>query len=657
MRTRTQARPADHLKRARGPVAWFVASAINVFSFAEVLAQSATNVATVALDAFGEKVGSEQIGLYSEQQVRGFSLQDSGNYRIDGAYFIRSANITDAMLDGVTIRVGINALSVDFPAPSGIVEYRMSRAAPGARAEVELAWRDYGGHALFLRGDAATADEKYGVAYGASIFNDTASDGAERRPRHLAFVPAWTPNDRLQVKGLVTFDWFNKESGDYAVAVNGNTLPPTQPHPNQYAVDWGRIRQLQQAWGLVAQYALSDSIALQSSFVVTDYDRNRGDFTGLTLDANGTGTASAVRTRPIHTQSRAAETRMSWQVSEAQRLFGTLRRRHSSAQVRAGVPVALGFVDQRLGIPITPAPPDPVAADPTRDHTVQFTGGLGYEIDVTPSLWARAAIQRTHYNKEATPPGGLARGNVVSPWLYEFAATYTPTDALTFFATTVRGLEESGTAPNNAANRNEVLPAVMATQYELGLGYRLNGGITFISSLFAISKATPGIDTLNVYRLVGQARHRGLELSLTGMPTCEVNVVAGVALLDAARSGELVDRGILAGKASGIPAVTALLNLTYQVPLLADMSIDSQINYTSKRLLNPRNGLHSPAFATLDLDTRYVFSSGETPAVIRARIGNVFDEDAWHAGRSETLSRTSRRAFRISLTTTFDSEG
>ena len=56
----------------------------------------------MVVDAFGEKVGSEQIGLYNEQQVRGFSLQESGNYRIDGAYFIRSANIVDPALDGVT---------------------------------------------------------------------------------------------------------------------------------------------------------------------------------------------------------------------------------------------------------------------------------------------------------------------------------------------------------------------------------------------------------------------------------------------------------------------------------------------------------------------------------------------------------------------------
>src|SRR5687767_12637746 len=80
-----------------------LASAFIFVPIAGAFAQSSTNVATVAVDAFGERVGSEQIGLYSEQAVRGFSLQDSGNYRLDGAYFIRSANIVPLTLDGTTI--------------------------------------------------------------------------------------------------------------------------------------------------------------------------------------------------------------------------------------------------------------------------------------------------------------------------------------------------------------------------------------------------------------------------------------------------------------------------------------------------------------------------------------------------------------------------
>ena len=36
-------------------------------------------------DAFGTSIGSESIGLYSQQDARGFSPKDAGNFRIDAA--------------------------------------------------------------------------------------------------------------------------------------------------------------------------------------------------------------------------------------------------------------------------------------------------------------------------------------------------------------------------------------------------------------------------------------------------------------------------------------------------------------------------------------------------------------------------------------------
>ena len=62
-----------------------------------------------AADAFGERVGTEQSGLYNEGEVRGFDLNDSGAYRIDDAYFSRASPLNDPVLAGVGVRVGVNA--------------------------------------------------------------------------------------------------------------------------------------------------------------------------------------------------------------------------------------------------------------------------------------------------------------------------------------------------------------------------------------------------------------------------------------------------------------------------------------------------------------------------------------------------------------------
>jgi iron complex outermembrane recepter protein len=80
------------------------------------------NAVAQAEDAFGSTVGDEQIGIYSEDNVRGFSPVSAGNVRIEGLYFDRQAFITDRAVDGSTIHVGISAQGYPFPAPSGIAD-------------------------------------------------------------------------------------------------------------------------------------------------------------------------------------------------------------------------------------------------------------------------------------------------------------------------------------------------------------------------------------------------------------------------------------------------------------------------------------------------------------------------------------------------------
>ena len=64
------------------------------------------------------------------------------------------------------------------------LEQGLPTATPGAREQVEFAYRDYGGWAILSRGSAASPDGRIGVSYGLNIINDTGSDGVPRRPRH-----------------------------------------------------------------------------------------------------------------------------------------------------------------------------------------------------------------------------------------------------------------------------------------------------------------------------------------------------------------------------------------------------------------------------------------------------------------------------------------
>src|SRR3954467_14638295 len=64
-------------------VAFIAAGSVAVPAWAQ---RAGENAVTSAADAFGTSVGNEQIGLYSPDEVRGFSPGAAGNIRIDGLY-------------------------------------------------------------------------------------------------------------------------------------------------------------------------------------------------------------------------------------------------------------------------------------------------------------------------------------------------------------------------------------------------------------------------------------------------------------------------------------------------------------------------------------------------------------------------------------------
>src|SRR4029079_16383414 len=86
------------------------------------------NAVTSADDAFGTSVGNEQIGLYSSDEVRGFSPGAAGNIRIDGLYLGGLFIGNPRLLAGTSVKVGLTAQGYPFPAPSGIVELSLRPA-------------------------------------------------------------------------------------------------------------------------------------------------------------------------------------------------------------------------------------------------------------------------------------------------------------------------------------------------------------------------------------------------------------------------------------------------------------------------------------------------------------------------------------------------
>jgi hypothetical protein len=73
-------------------------------------------------NAYGLRVGNEEIGLYDTGSIRGFALDAGANYRLDGAFFTAFTERAERVEASAAIRAGPNLFAARFPSPTGVVD-------------------------------------------------------------------------------------------------------------------------------------------------------------------------------------------------------------------------------------------------------------------------------------------------------------------------------------------------------------------------------------------------------------------------------------------------------------------------------------------------------------------------------------------------------
>src|SRR5579863_8398088 len=173
--------------------------------------RAAENAVTQADDAFGTTVGNERVGIYNENNVRGFSPLLAGNERIEGLYFDKVGDENDRIQESSRIRVGIAAQGYAFPAPTGIVDYALRIPGDVAHLSVLAEGNSFGYSTLQLDGGlplSETLSTGGGIGYNRNI-SPNGSDNYEgnigvllrwRPLPNLEFLPFWSRKDTYAAK-------------------------------------------------------------------------------------------------------------------------------------------------------------------------------------------------------------------------------------------------------------------------------------------------------------------------------------------------------------------------------------------------------------------------------------------------------------------------
>lgn len=274
----------------------------------------------------------------------------------------------------------------------------------------------------------------------------------------------------------------------------------------------------------------------------------------------------------------------------------------------------------------------------------QTTVGIAYEGRWKGVGELSLGVQRADYSKTIDLPGNLPTTRAKDrPWLLNGSAAAYLSSSLAVYAGYTRGLEESGIAPNNAANRNEALPAIRTRQADAGLRWTISPRMKLVAGLFDVRKPYFNADEANVSTILGDVRHRGVELSLSSNPVDDLSIVAGAVLMEPRVTGEAVELGRVGRKPLGQSATILRGNADYRLPFLPGASLDVAVSWYGERPASRDNLVSVDPYALIDLGARYRFKLGSKPATLRVLVQNVTNRFAWSIVGSSSYGLMDKR--------------
>lgn len=614
------------------------------------------NAVASATDAFGSSVGDERIGLYSEDNTRGFSPITAGNRRLEGMYIdLQGTGLTQRLTSQSAIRVGLTAMGYPFPAPSGIVDYRLRPVGKEFVTSVVMGIPAYGGHYIDADAQIPLLGDQLSLAAGAGYTANEYQDGRTSEGVTAALIP------RLKFdRGSLTAFWtYNQIHGAaLPVMVTAGPYLPRQFDPGHFAgQSWADRLQRTHTYGMLGQIDLNEHWSLSAGAFESQSTRYRS-FIDLFVDVMPDGSARNLMIAEPALPARwtSAEARLTWThtgESSAHQVHLAARGRDKELEVGGGSSVLLG--PARIGVPNPAAEPEFVFQPTTENSVNQWALGFAY---LGKWRWAEvnAGLQTTDY-RQTISRADMSDSTDAQELLYSTSVAILPRPWLAFYVGQTVGLEETPAPPASAANRDASPPASRTRQKDAGV--RLSFGTTrIVAGVFETQRPYFATDAANLYTGLGERRNRGTELSIVTQPLRNLRVVAGAVYSDAEVTGEAVELGRTGPEPLGSNPLYARLDLDYSIDAIPGLSTQLSVVRTGDTIASTKvyselgaRQLEIPAATTFDLGVRYRWTMGSVPFSARLMLQNLTDERLLRSAGSNsfTLNGSRRASLQVSM--------
>lgn len=204
---------------------------------------------------------------------------------------------------------------------------------------------------------------------------------------------------------------------------------------------------------------------------------------------------------------------------------------------------------------------------------------------------------------------------------------YKPLENMTAYLTYADSLQQGDNAPAGSANAGSSLAPYRSRQWELGYKVDIDR-MTLGAALYRIERPYAYVGDDNVFAERGRQVNRGLELTATGAVTRDLNVFAGISLMDPrvfdTGSAATSDKQIL-----GLSHVVFNALVDYAVPAVPGIGFNVNVSYASRRPGNNTNTDYVDGYTVFDLGARYRTKIAGKSVTLRVAVDNITNRHYW----------------------------
>ena len=625
------------------------------------------------------------LGYIESLSIRGFLLDQTGNFRRNGLAMTNYAPIAFENKERIEILKGVAGLQTGVSAPGGLVNYVTKVPLKDAFTTATVSGDQYGTAKAHV--DANTSIGNVGVRINVaaerlrSQFDHTHGD---RQFASLAMATQLNSQTSLSAD----FEYHRRSQPDVPglglLDVNsdgvGDTLP-TRINP--------RLNLNNQSWSLPFQTATTTAqVALNHRFNADWQARIAANVQNSKLNdriAFPDGCSNATNyvypglcangDVDIYDYRSEGEKRKvaSWD-AYLDGKFGAFGMQHNTRfgvagrSIRADLPPmqAYNYVGSTNIYTPVAVPSDPTLTElntNSRERAVE--GYASLRSNLTASVQSFAGVRVSQINRASERSDGSRAvaydQTVTTPWA---GLAWSPTASTMLYGSWGQGVELE-VVPNRASrfvNYGQALPALKSKQAELGAKWQASDRLLVTGALFSIDK--PYADDVasasgTPIRVAGgkAARHRGVELAATGRVDAALSLQGSMTVLDA-KFTQAVDPTLVGQRVTNVPRVKASLFADYKIAALPGFALNALAVFESGKTVNADGSVTLPNSWQLDAGMRYQTKLMGQSTLLRLNVENLTNRIYWREAPTQSwggiyLFPSTPRTVRGSVTVDF----